>query len=195
MLRAAVPPVMAMVRVLQVLLWLMVVLVMPMVRVLLLAALGAGLCVAQVWSWSWSLASVRRGPSPFLAEGLAGGVAGSLWCSDDGKGFVGVLPGAGVAVDADGGAVVLDVAEGEGAVGDLLGVVAAGVADDEGAPVDAPGVTVSKVVVGGVPVVGAVGDAVGEGAGCGSGHGLPLAGAGRGPSPLLAEGLVGGAAG
>ena len=78
MLRAAVPPVMTIVRVLQVLLWLTVVLVMPMVRVLAVAALGAGLCVARVWSWSWSLAGVGRRPSPFLAEGLAGGVAGCL---------------------------------------------------------------------------------------------------------------------
>ena len=77
MLRAAVLPVMAMVRVLQVLLWLMVVLVMRMVRVLPLAALGGGLCVARLSSWSWSLAGVGRGPLPFLTEGLAGGVAGS----------------------------------------------------------------------------------------------------------------------
>ena len=75
MLWAAVPPVIAVVRVLQVLLWLMVVLVMPMVRVLSVAALGAGLCVARMPSWSWSLAGVGRGPSPFLAEG---GVVGSL---------------------------------------------------------------------------------------------------------------------
>ena len=78
MLLAAVRPVMAMVRVLLGLLWLMVVLVMPMVRVLPVAALAAGLCLARVWSWSCSLAGFGRGPSPFLAEDLAGGVAGSL---------------------------------------------------------------------------------------------------------------------
>ena len=74
-------PVIGPVRVPQVLLWLMVVLVMPMLRVLPVAPLGAGPCVAWVWSWSWSwsLAGVGRGPPPFLAEGLAGGVAGSLW--------------------------------------------------------------------------------------------------------------------
>ena len=55
------PPVMGMVRVLQVLPWLMVVLVMPMVRALPVAALGAGLCVARVSSWSWSLAGVGPG--------------------------------------------------------------------------------------------------------------------------------------
>ena len=53
MLRAAVPPLMAMVRPLQVLLWLMVVLVMLMMRVLPVAVSGGGLCVARVWSWSW----------------------------------------------------------------------------------------------------------------------------------------------
>ena len=62
------------------------------------------------------------------------------------------------------------------------------------------GVTVGEGVAGGVPVLGAVGDADGEGAavvgsGCGSGRGWLLGGAGRGSSPLLAEGLVGGAAG
>ena len=77
---------------------------------------------------------------------------------------------------------------------DVPGVVAAGVADGEGAAVDAPGVTVGE------GVVGAVGNADGEGAavdgsGCGSGPGWLFGGAGRGPSPLLAEGLVGGAAG
>ena len=61
MLLAAVPPVMLIVRVLQVLLWLMPVLVMPMVGALPVAALGAGLCVARVWLWSWSLAAVVRG--------------------------------------------------------------------------------------------------------------------------------------
>ena len=77
MLRVALPPVMAMVGALQLLLWLMVVPVMPMVRVLPVAVLGLALCVASVWSSSWSLAGVGRGSSPFLAEGLADGVAGS----------------------------------------------------------------------------------------------------------------------
>ena len=95
---------------------------------------------------------------------------------------------------------MLDVAEGEGAVGNVLGVAAAGVADGEGAAVDALGVTVGEGVVVGVPVVGVVGDADGGGAAvdcsvCGSGRRWSLAGAGRGPSPLLAEGLVGGSAG
>ena len=52
MLRVAVPPVMRMVSVLQVLLLLMVVLVMPMVRLLPMAVLGVGLCMGWVWSWS-----------------------------------------------------------------------------------------------------------------------------------------------
>ena len=78
-------------------------------------------------------------------------------------------------------------------MGNVPGVVAAGA-------VDAPGVTVGEGIVGGVPVVGAVADADGEGAvvngsACGSGRGWLSAGAGRGPSPLLAEGLVGGGAG
>ena len=95
---------------------------------------------------------------------------------------------------------MMDVAEGEGAVGDVPGVVVAGVIDGEGAAVDALGVTVGVGVVGGVPVVGVVGDADGDcagddGSGCGSRRGWPLAGAGRGPSPLLAEGLSGGGAG
>ena len=62
MLRAAVLPVMATARVLQVLLWLMVVLLMPMVRVLPVAVSGAGLCVAQVCPLSWLLAGVGTGP-------------------------------------------------------------------------------------------------------------------------------------
>ena len=69
---------MAMVRVLQLLLWLMVVLVMPMVWRLPAAASAAGLCVARVWCWLWSLTGVGRGPSEFLAESLVGGVAGSF---------------------------------------------------------------------------------------------------------------------
>ena len=50
MLRVAVQPVMPMVRVLQVMLWLLVSLVMPMVRVLPGVVLGVGLCVGGRWS-------------------------------------------------------------------------------------------------------------------------------------------------
>ena len=71
MLRLAVPPVMPMVRVLQVMLWFMVALVMPMVRVLPVEVLVVGLCVAWV-----VIGRVWRGPSPISEEGLAGGVAG-----------------------------------------------------------------------------------------------------------------------
>ena len=62
-----------MVRVLQVMLRMRMPLVMMMVRVLQVVVLGVGPCV------------IRHGPSPFLAWGLVGGVAGRLarqscWC-------------------------------------------------------------------------------------------------------------------
>ena len=65
MLRVAVPPVMPMPRLLQVMLWLMVALVMPMVRVLRVLVLGVSLCVAWVVvgrCWAWALAIIGRAP-------------------------------------------------------------------------------------------------------------------------------------
>ena len=104
-------------------------------------------------------------------------LGGFLCCFDVGEGVLGVVLGAGVA----------GVADGEGAAVDVLGVLAAGVSGGEG--VVALGLGGFGL---GVDGGAGVGVAV-TGPGCGFGRGWSFGVAGCGRSPLLAEGLMGGA--
>ena len=123
MLWMMVPLVMPMVRVLPVMLRLTVLLVMMMVGVLQVMVLGVGLCLGGCW------AVLGVGPRhcwhrawrAALLAGLPGSPVDASGVAD-GEGAVGDVLGAGAAVDANG----------EGAAGDATGVVVTGDDDDEG---------------------------------------------------------------